>query len=246
MFSVLVVEDEPAIAAMLEQCVSETRWLRLAGVAHTKQQAIVLASRERHDLVLLDLSLPESPGQRPSSTVGFEVWRVLHELESPPYVIVVTADHNVSTLEKSDKRGAYRYMPKPFAPAAMKATLAWYADNRRRQLAARPPVGQLEFDRWRRPSSLPAGRLPENQEPIVEVLREAGDRGLRADEVADRVRIPGGGRLDLSTAKRYLKNLCDLQVATRYLEYGNVGHPPYRYKLAPMWELAPEDPPAAP
>ena len=103
MFDVLIVEDEPACTRLLEKCVSGNRWLNLAGVAATKQQAIDNARRLRPALVLLDFGLPES------RTAGFDVWDVLRELEPQPDVIAVTGIGEMSTVVKARKCGAFDY-----------------------------------------------------------------------------------------------------------------------------------------
>lgn len=242
MFRVLVVENELAIAGMLEQCVSENRWLNLAGVATTKQEAIDLARRVCPDLVLLDFGLPESAGLPESKTAGFDVWHFLHSFPRPPYVIAVTAAADMSTVETAQNHGVFGYVVKPFAPATIQAKLADYVDNRRRRMAAPPHADQDDIDRWlklrHRSSSLPAGLQSETLDSIVAVLQQA-DGPLRVAEIARRAGV------DRGTANRYLNYLHDQRIAIRVPEHGLPGHPAFLYTLAPVWKPEPEGSPAS-
>jgi response regulator of citrate/malate metabolism len=235
MFRVLVIENELAIAGMLGQCVSENRWLDLAGVATTKQEAIDLARRVGPDLVLLDFGLPESPGLPESKTAGFDVWHLLHRFAQPPYVIAVTAAADMTTVEMAQNHGVFGYVIKPFAPATIHAKLADYVDNRRRRIAAPPHANQEDIERWLklrfRSCSLPSGLQSETLDPIVAVLQEA-EEPLRVAEIARRAGV------DRGTANRYLNYLYDQGIAIRFLKHGPPGHPPFLYALAPVWKPA--------
>jgi response regulator of citrate/malate metabolism len=226
MFGVLVVEDKDVIAQQLATCVSENRWLVLAGVAATDQDAIDMARRLSPDLVLLDFGL-----SRPMA--GFDVWHVLHQLDKVPDVIAVTAAGDMSTVEKAQKCGAFGYVVKPFTRATVQAKLADYTNFRRSARAAPSSVDQTAIDRYFNPRhrscSLPAGLLPETMDSIVMVL-QAAERPLRASEIAQRAGV------ERATANRYLNYLCDQRIADRVPEHGRPGHPAYLYTLAAIWK----------
>jgi response regulator of citrate/malate metabolism len=228
-FDVLVVEDKDVIARQLAKCVSANRWLRLAGVAATEQQAIERARRGRPDLVLLDFGLS-------SPTGGFDVWHVLHELDKMPDVIAVTAARDMAIVEKARRCGAFGYVIKPFTCATIEAKLADYTSFRRLTRPAPSCADQSAIDRIFNPrhrsSSLPPGLLPETLDSIVTVLRAAAGP-LRAAEVAELAEVERG------TANRYLNHLCDQGIAARVPEHGRPGHPAYLYTFAAIWEAAP-------
>jgi len=225
MFGVLVVEDKDIIARQLATCVAQNRWLRLAGLAATEQSAIDLARLARPDLVLLDFGLS-------APMAGFDVWRVLHELDQVPDVIAVTAAGDMGTVEKARRCGAFGYVVKPFTCATIHAKLADYTSFRRSALAAPPSPDQVAIDRHFNPrhrsSALPAGLLAGTLDSVVTVLRAAAGP-LRAAEVAERAGVERG------TANRYLTYLCDQRIADRVAEHGRPGHPAYLYTLASAW-----------
>ena len=232
MFSVLIVEDNDLIARQLARCVSENRWLRLAGVAATEQEAIERAHRVCPDLVLLDFGLSTPMG-------GFDVWRAMHTLAKIPKVIAVTAAGDMSTVQKAQDHGAFDYVVKPFTSATIHAKLADYVDNCRRQMAVPPHVSQATID-WifslrRRSPVLPAGLERKTLESIVEALRAAGTP-VRVGGIADQLGVAR------ETANRYLLYLHEQGIAVRVREHGRPGPPPYLYTLAPLWNPAPEGP----
>lgn len=101
--TVLVVEDEPAVRAMLS-LVLETRDYRVVR-AEDGQQALVKVQTERPDAILLDLMLPKVD--------GFSVIEALyHDARSARIpIIVMSAGHR---LEMMGKRGVSAFLSKPF------------------------------------------------------------------------------------------------------------------------------------
>ena len=65
---ILIVEDEEAIAHVMESILSANHYIPLS--AKNGGQALALASAERPDLVLLDLGLPDMDGVAPAASVG--------------------------------------------------------------------------------------------------------------------------------------------------------------------------------
>ncbi|MBW5447568.1 response regulator [Cohnella sp. CFH 77786] len=105
MKTILVVEDEPAIARVL------AAYLRKAGfgvkLAADGRQALELFSQEPPALLLLDVMLPHID--------GWEVLRRIRETSSCP-IIMLTARDGIDDRLTGLNGGADDYMPKPFIP----------------------------------------------------------------------------------------------------------------------------------
>lgn len=103
--TILVVEDEPAIARVL------VAYLRKAGfaikLAADGKQALDLFAKESPALILLDVMLPH--------IAGWEVLRRIRETSSCP-VIMLTARDGIDDRLSGLNGGADDYMPKPFIP----------------------------------------------------------------------------------------------------------------------------------
>lgn len=125
---VVVAEDEPHARAQLARLVEETDWLELVGQASDGRQAVTVIDRERPDLLLLDVVMPELSGLQ-----------VLERIRHRPLVVFTTAydRYAVAAFELE----ALDYLVKPFGARRFHAAL----ERVRRQLAAgRPAVSSTE------------------------------------------------------------------------------------------------------
>ena len=71
-------------------------------------EGLALLQSRAFDIVLLDIGLP--------SMSGLEVLERAQELDTPPRVIMMTADDTPETVLQSVRRQAFRYLRKPFPP----------------------------------------------------------------------------------------------------------------------------------
>ena len=109
---VLVVDDEETIAEVV------ARYLQRAGydtsVAHDGEQALAAAERERPELVVLDLMLPQIG--------GLEVMRRLRTAgAAAPAVILLTARGEEADRISGRRLGADDYVVTPFSPGELVA-----------------------------------------------------------------------------------------------------------------------------
>jgi DNA-binding response OmpR family regulator len=109
---VLVVDDEPAIVDVV------SRYLQRAGyattIAETGGAALDRAERDRPDVVILDLMLPDID--------GLEVMRrVRRDTAKSAAIILLTARGEESDRVIGLRLGADDYMVKPFSPAELLA-----------------------------------------------------------------------------------------------------------------------------
>jgi DNA-binding response OmpR family regulator len=100
---VLVVEDEPQVAAMLHDLVTDLGHDVL--VAADGADALRLFPRFRPNLVLLDLLLPEVPGDT--------VLQCL-QLADPEIRVILVSGATSEIARRTYARGAFAYLPKPF------------------------------------------------------------------------------------------------------------------------------------
>ena len=102
-YKILLVEDEDHMIATIETVLGDQYSLT---VAKTVQEARQLIGRERPALVLLDLGLPDEPGEA--------LLREIREEDKELDVIVVTASRDVSAAVEAMKLNARDYITKPF------------------------------------------------------------------------------------------------------------------------------------
>ena len=113
--TILVVDDEPDVVALIE------RTLRAEGYEVLKAfdgiSALDLVSQERPDLVLLDIMMP--------TMSGYEVCQQITanpDTQGIP-VVCVSSAHGPDARAQCLKAGAVTLVPKPFLPAELVAQI---------------------------------------------------------------------------------------------------------------------------
>jgi DNA-binding NtrC family response regulator len=101
---VLVVDDEPRVAEIMRDAVIDLGYA--VCVAANGADALRLVPRYQPDVVLLDLSMPEMPGD--------VVLERLREADPGLPVIVVTGNTDVERAQATLAQGAFDYVAKPF------------------------------------------------------------------------------------------------------------------------------------
>jgi len=108
--TVLIVDDEPHIRRALRNALAAEFGQVIE--AATASEAVDLAAAHRPDLVILDLGLPDRPGQW--------VCAELRKWSQAP-VIVVSAHHSEAEKIRLLDEGADDYVTKPFSPGELMA-----------------------------------------------------------------------------------------------------------------------------
>ncbi len=158
MTRVLVVEDDPAIARLLRRSLTDRG--DAVDVASDGATGLTLAMRDKPDVVLLDLGLPDLDGR--------QVLQMLRAVSDVP-VIVVTAQDDDRTVVQALDAGADDYLVKPFGSeqlaARIRAVLRRSGPGSVADATVR--IGELEID--------PAARRVQVAGTPVELSRKEFD-----------------------------------------------------------------------
>lgn len=127
----LIVDDEPLAVERMQVICARMEGISVVGTASDGQAALRLIDALSPDLVLLDLTMPE--------TDGLTVARRLSGHASPPAVIFVTA-HDEFAVEAFDL-DAVDYVLKPVAPDRLQRAVARVVSRRGRR-------GEAAASRW--------------------------------------------------------------------------------------------------
>jgi two-component system, OmpR family, KDP operon response regulator KdpE len=135
--SVLVVDDETQIQRLLKIALEAAGYR--VNTAGTGQEGLALIASKRHDIIILDLGLPD--------VSGLLVLKQLREWTPTPVIVLTVQDGEADKVEALDT-GADDYVTKPFNTAELMARLR-AATRRSNQGQSREPVfssGALKVD----------------------------------------------------------------------------------------------------
>jgi CheY-like chemotaxis protein len=101
---VLVVDDEPEVRQVLIEFLSSRGYDVIP--ASRGAEAVAIVERDKPDLVLLDVTMPDMD--------GVETLRRINAIAPDLAVIMVTANADIGVTSKLLALGAVDYVPKPF------------------------------------------------------------------------------------------------------------------------------------
>jgi two-component system cell cycle response regulator CtrA len=133
---ILLVEDDPTTARSLE--LTLTRAGLKPFVIGSGEEAVELAKLYDHDLVVLDLSLPDISGH--------EVLRRLRQAKVETPVLILTGDDAVETKLKGFGSGADDYLTKPFQRDELLARVQAIVRRSRGHAQSVIRTGQIEVN----------------------------------------------------------------------------------------------------
>jgi DNA-binding response OmpR family regulator len=136
---VLVVEDEPKMAALIRRVLVAER--HVVDVASDGVTAIALADAGPHDVIVLDRMLPDID--------GFTVLRLLRAKKIETPVLMLTALGTVDDRVAGLDAGADDYLTKPFAFSELLARIRALGRRPAPTGESRPAAGDLALDELR-------------------------------------------------------------------------------------------------
>ncbi|MEO7123964.1 MAG: response regulator [Lacisediminihabitans sp.] len=231
---VLVVDDEPVMAAAHAEYIARIDGFEVVGIAHSGREALRCLrdstidgsdSIGAIDLILLDINLPDAN--------GIELCRRIRAAGLHTDVIAITAVRDVKTVRAAVSLGVVQYLIKPFTFATFADKMHGYLGFRQRIADTADLATQDDVDR-----SLAALRTRSSESTRAQL-----DKGL-TEETLDRVmshlrmsdsphsatEVGSSTGISRVTARRYLEYLADEGVIERSLRYGARGRPELEYR----------------
>ena len=185
MIRVLLIDDHPMIGAALEMLLRETKF-QLLGRARTAAEGNAQLTRQKPDLLLLDVNLPDGS--------GLEVLRRLSRARSRPRVILLTAGMDEAQLLGAAELEPEGMVLKTSDPSLLIECMeAVVADQR----WIDPEIVQRIRQAEERAASAPP--LTRRERELIELVRQ----GLRNRDIAAELGVTEG------TVKVYLHAIFD-------------------------------------
>ncbi|MGW5424483.1 response regulator [Streptomyces sp. NPDC003943] len=228
MIRTLVVDDDFRVGQIHSSYVRRVEGFEVVGQAATVAEALAAVRTLHPDLLLLDVFLPDGS--------GLDILRQLSQnpVVSRPDALMITADHDISSVRAAMKLGAVGYLVKPFGSADLTERLGAYRGlhDRVAALGQATAADQSDVDALfsaARPPAVPRSPSKGHSAPtltaIHRALRTAGT-ALSSAETAEQIGV------SRATAQRYLSYLVKEGTVLLELRYGSTGRPEHRYRTA--------------
>ncbi|MFR0357522.1 response regulator [Streptomyces sediminimaris] len=228
MIRTLVVDDDFRVGQIHGDYVRRVAGFGVVGEAASVAEALTAVRALRPDLLLLDIFLPDGS--------GLDILRRLSQDQggTRPDALMITADHDISSVRAAMKLGAIGYLVKPFGSADLAERLNAYRQLRDRvdALSRASTADQADVDALfsaARPPAVPRVPAKGHSAPTLSAIHQALRTAQRALSAAEAAEATGVSR---ATAQRYLSYLVKEGTVRLELRYGTNGRPEHRYRIA--------------
>lgn len=165
-----IAEDHTIVRWALREALSKAEDIEVVGEAGSAAETLDMVKRERPDVLLLDISLPDRS--------GFDVLTEMRPLDTAPLVVVLTWHTEPSYAARAIAAGAHGYVSKNVEPEELLAAIR--AVSRGEQVM---PAGVEQL--LANGDGHPASALTAREQQVMEMLA----RGMTNREIAEHLEI---------------------------------------------------------
>ena len=222
MYQVIIIEDDPMVAAIDKQYVEADSQFRVVRTFKSGGEALAHLPELKADLIILDYY---TPGMN-----GTEFVDQLHTLGESPFIIAVTSANDTHIVQGLLARGVLDYLVKPFQFPRFRQALDRFLQARR--LLEQGPgsmdqsaIDQLVHHREALPPGTPLDKGV-NFSTLSRIRRffdENPELFFTSEQIAEHV---GLSRI---TVRRYVNYMVDQGEITSSIDYQTGGRPSIRY-----------------
>lgn len=219
MIKILIVEDDPMVAFINTQYLNKIGDIHVFGPVSTEQEVISTIEKEKIDLVLLDVFLPEKS--------GIDILKDLRKSKYLVDVIVISAANSPNELREAFACGIVDYLIKPFQFERFEEAINKYR-LKMNLLNGTSQLNQRDVDvlySSNKICDLPKGLNKLTLEKIISFLKSNSNVVWTVREIANEVNLSN------VTVKKYMDYLEDIGDVNVEISYGNIGRPEYKYTI---------------
>ena len=221
MYQVIIVEDDPMVAAIDRQYVEMNPAFQVAKVCRSGGEGLSWFEHHDGDLVILDYYTP--------NMTGLEFVDRLRAMGRAPDIIMVTSANDTHIVRELLSRGVLDYLVKPFRSARFHQALERFLQSRKMLEREAGSMDQEAIDRLvQRGEGTPVLAKGLNQgtlELIRSFFAQNPGRLFTGEQVAE------GVSLSRITVRRYVNFMVDGGEITTSIDYQTGGRPSIRYFL---------------
>lgn len=220
MIKVLLVEDDPMVAKIQQQYLSQLKDFSIEGIAKNGREALIQLDNMNYDLVLLDIFMPEID--------GLELLVQIRNRDYPLDIIIISAANDSQRIQKANRYGAFDYIIKPFEFERFAASLnrfKKYWDT----FSDKGTFEQSDLDEKMR-------RLENVAETVnfkgidKSTLKDVWKSALSFDDTFNSEEIATLVGISRVSIRKYLEFLKSMNLLNSELSRASIGRPVYKYK----------------
>lgn len=222
MFRVMIVEDDPMVAAIDQQYVEHNSAFQVVKVCKQGCDGLNYLTNHEVDLIILDYYTP--------AMTGLEFVDQLRNMGKNPDVIMVTSANDTHIIRALLARGVLDYLVKPFQRARFYQALDRFLLSR--QMLTQDSMDQSAIDRLMQrgdttasPTPLAKGLNQGTLDMIRTFFKAHPGQLFTSEQIAEQV---GLSRI---TIRRYVNYMVDGGEITTSIDYQTGGRPSIRYLL---------------
>jgi len=170
MIRLAIAEDHTIVRWALREALSRAEDIEVVGEAGTAAETLEMIKRERPDVLLLDITLPDRS--------GFDVLTEMRPLDTAPLVVVLTWHTEPSYAARAISAGAHGYLNKSVDPETLLSAIRSVS---RGEQVIPPGVEELLATG----EGHPASALTAREAQVMEMLA----RGMTNREIAEHLEI---------------------------------------------------------
>ncbi len=227
MYQVIIIEDDPMVAAINRQYIEDTPGFVVKSVFQNGAQALEYLKDNDVSLIILDYYTPMMS--------GMAFVDMLHGMGKAPAIIMVTSASDVQIVKSMFSRGVIDYLVKPFEYERFKAALERFKYTLARWEDACTALKQEEIDSVivsegageskRMMQTLSKGLNESTMTMIRQFLSGNSTKFFTSEEIAGRV------NLSRITVRRYMNYMLETNQVISTIDYQTGGRPSIKYKV---------------
>lgn len=223
MYRVIIIEDDPMVAAINRQYVEVDPAFQVQKVFKSGIEALQYLKNNRTDLIVLDYYTPLMNGA--------EFIDQLHSMGLAPSIIMVTSANDADIVSSLFSRGVVDYLVKPFEYSRFKIALDKFHQMKQVLKTSKTTMKQADIDRLmvnaETPLSSPrlAKGLNESTLKLIhDFLKENSETMYTSEQVAEHI------HLSRITIRRYMNYMVDTGEIISSIDYQTGGRPSIKYR----------------
>lgn len=225
MYSVIIIEDDPMVAAINLKYTEMNSNLEVIGQFKNGKEALEFLETHDADLAIVDIYMPVMDGQ--------EFIQELRNRKHPIDIIVVTAVNDAEHIRQLLSLGVIEYLIKPYEYDRFNQALSIFLEYKK-NLSSEQNLTQYQLDQLlcrNNTELIPVDALGKGLQQgtldvIMNYVNQHTDEAFTSEQLSNEI------NLSRVTIRRYIKYLIEKEVITSEFDYSTGGRPSivYRYR----------------